>query len=527
MNAARRRERGAEPSVRQHPRCQGQDRRRFLRRAHGVLRSVGTVIGGLNAIDATAANGSAGSAFGCVARRSTWSEVQHVASSFGKRDPWRRSFVTSGLAAGAARAGTKIYTVAPVVATSWRGPMALSRPRRKMFRRRSGRARKRASLALGPSGELLPLGGETFAPVLSSASARAHGACAVALGADRQVAGAVAGTHLRGAAVGARSLLACPETSADEGENAVSLPHRIGRFDLSQMLIIAGALLLVFGALMLGGGFLSVAASLHRRSLGLRAYRLAVRAQQSRARRTFGIHLRSDARGPAHHGVCDRRGQHVRTKTSKRSKASSSRTKAKEIKLALRLIPSEEQPGEIKTFEPGVPGAIPPQGQFALVFAFPENGGVTARCVLSAIGGVMLRVRYEVAGRKSPSSITFRRLSSSSSSRRLWARPRVFYPTSRSLPGERYVTSGCNCGGYLHDQIHVVVDWALFCRSAWSRRGPNRWDQQPGQARLCRATRDEFNRSARRGCLVVPGARAYGSAVTIFSLATQHASRRP
>jgi hypothetical protein len=70
---------------------------------------------------------------------------------------------------------------------------------------------------------------------------------------------------------------------------------------------------------------------------------------------------------------------------------------AKDIKLAFRLIPSEEQPGEVKTFEPGAPGAVPPQGQFALVFAFPE-GGVPPDRVLSAIGGAMLRVRYEVAG---------------------------------------------------------------------------------------------------------------------------------
>jgi hypothetical protein len=71
---------------------------------------------------------------------------------------------------------------------------------------------------------------------------------------------------------------------------------------------------------------------------------------------------------------------------------------AKDVKLALRLVPSEDQAGEIKTFEPGEPGAVPPQGQFALVVAFPENGGVRPDRVLAAIGGVMLRVRYEVAG---------------------------------------------------------------------------------------------------------------------------------
>jgi hypothetical protein len=71
---------------------------------------------------------------------------------------------------------------------------------------------------------------------------------------------------------------------------------------------------------------------------------------------------------------------------------------AKDIKLAMRVIPSDEQAGEIKTFEPGAPGTIPPQGQFALVFPVPEDGGIAPDQVLSVFGGVMLRVRYEVAG---------------------------------------------------------------------------------------------------------------------------------
>ena len=73
---------------------------------------------------------------------------------------------------------------------------------------------------------------------------------------------------------------------------------------------------------------------------------------------------------------------------------------AQDVKLAMRVVAPDEQAGETKTFEPGMPGAVPPQGQFALLFAFPGDGGMTPDQVLSTYGGVMLKVRYEVAGTK-------------------------------------------------------------------------------------------------------------------------------
>jgi hypothetical protein len=273
----------------------------------------------------------------------------------------------------------------------------------------AGASAQRISGAIGPhareglrwlsdrTGTLSRVAGEKIAPVLSSAGARAH-ALAPALSARVAAAGAVAGAHLRNAADGAKSLLARPEISAEAGENALSLPHRIGRLDLSQMLIIAGALLLVSGALMLGGGFLlrggkpAVAAAstaepiawlFEHGNLALDERSVFTFATTQEGARVTGFAIggvnMSEQNLEAVVGVIKPDNQ------------------AKDIKLALRLIPSEEHPGEVKTFEPGESVAIPPQGQFALVFAFPE-GAVPPDRVLPAVGGVMLRVRYEAAG---------------------------------------------------------------------------------------------------------------------------------
>ena len=54
----------------------------------------------------------------------------------------------------------------------------------------------------------------------------------------------------------ARGLLTPAKAPRVEAENALSSPRRVRGIDLSQMLIIAGALLLVCGGLMLGGGLI-------------------------------------------------------------------------------------------------------------------------------------------------------------------------------------------------------------------------------------------------------------------------------
>ena len=214
-------------------------------------------------------------------------------------------------------------------------------------------------------------------------------------------AGAVAGTHLRGGALRAKSLVEWSKAPAVDAENAVSLPHRLGRFDLSQMLIIAGTLLLVFGALMLGGGLLlrtgkpsMVAAASPSEPIAW-LFEHDNLALDERSVFTFaamqeGTRIKGFAIGGVN--MSDQTLDAVESVIKPDHKA-------KDVKLALGVEMPDEQAGGTKTFEPGVPGAIPPEAQFKLLFAFPEDGGMTPGEVLSTFGGVMLKVRYEVAGK--------------------------------------------------------------------------------------------------------------------------------
>src|SRR5262245_21755985 len=372
----------------------------------GVFRSVATVAGCLNAIDAGAANGLRW--IGLRLRNATLyvdTRLRHATLSSGRAMRGAVLFVSSGLAAGTARAGTeiqragaKIQMGAAVGNAVARGYGLVAASTQRISDTIEPRAQESLRWLSDRIGTLSRAATETIAPVLSSAAARAH-ALASALSPRIAAAEAVAGAYLRNAADGAKSLLARPEISADGSKNAVSLLHRIGRLDLNQMLIIAGALLLVSGALMLGGGFFlrggkpaiaavsaaePIAWLFEHGNLALHERSVFTFATMQEGPRITGFAIgglnMSEQNLEAVAGVIKPDNQ------------------AKDIKLALRLIPSEEQPGEIKTFEPGVPGAIPPQGQFALVFTFPEDGGVAPERVLSAVGGVMLRVRYEAAG---------------------------------------------------------------------------------------------------------------------------------
>jgi hypothetical protein len=398
----------------------------------GVLGTVAAVTGGLNAIDSTAANGLRWIGHGLRnATFATVATVQHAGQASGRSIRGGVLFAASGVAAGAARAGSQIQRAAPAlgnVAARGYGLVAASRQRvsdaigpraEESVRRLAGRAGTLSRVAretlapvlssaaarahaLAPTlsdraGAVTRAAGETIAPILASAAARAQ-ALAPSLSGRMAAAGAVAGAHLRRAGDGARSLLARPETSAEAGENALSLPNRIGRLDLSQMLIIAGALLLVSGALMLGGGFLlrggkpEVAAASTTEPIAW-LFEHGNLALEERSVFTFittpeGLRVTGFAIGGVN---MSERNLDAVTGVIKPD------NQAKDIKLAMQLIPAEGQPGEITTLEPGAPGAIAPQEQFALVFAFPENGVPPDR-VLSEFGGVMLRVRYQDAG---------------------------------------------------------------------------------------------------------------------------------
>ena len=94
--------------------------------------------------------------------------------------------------------------------------------------------------------------GEALAPALSGVSARAY-ALAPSFWDKVARAGLGARHYAKEGTACVQSLLPTAEAPRVDAENAVSLPQRVGGIDLSQMLIIAGALLLVCGGLMLGG----------------------------------------------------------------------------------------------------------------------------------------------------------------------------------------------------------------------------------------------------------------------------------
>lgn len=361
-----------------------------------VSRAVGAVVAVLNAIGGTVV---AGVRFVGTSLRNI---VLLVAGGLRRAALSCRSAVLSVLSllgAGVARTGAKVQAVAPaagnvasrglglVAATTHKASHTLGPRARASFLRLSGRA---ANLGRAASGKV--------APVLSAAAERAH-TLAPAL-AERMANTATAvGIHARELAYQAQALLGRPKEAAAGGENAVSSPHQIGRFDLSQMLIIAGALLLVCGTLMLGGGLLlrgakpTVAtASVSEPIAWLFEHdtlALDERSVFAFAASPDGMRIEGFAIGGVNMSdqTLDSVGSVIKPDHQ-----------ARDVKLAMRVMAPDEQAGETKTFEPGVPGTIPPQGQFALLFAFPGEGGLTPEQVLSTFGGVMLKVRYEVGG---------------------------------------------------------------------------------------------------------------------------------
>ena len=259
-------------------------------------------------------------------------------------------------------------------------------------------------------------------PAMSSIAVRTH-ALAPWLTERIGRAGQAAGNYAKGGALRVQSLLARARPAAVEGEyaapvvegayaapaaeseNAVSSPRAVGRFDLSQMLIIAGALLLVCGGLMLGGGFmlraktpvpLVVASAsepiawlfehpslpIDERSVfvfdttpdGLRIKGFAI----------GGVNLSEQTLG-ALGGVIKPDGRD------------------QDLDLALSVEKPEDDAQSARSVAVLAEGAIPAQAPFRLVYLFPAegaNGGLTSQQVISTYGGVLLKVRYEMEGKQ-------------------------------------------------------------------------------------------------------------------------------
>src|SRR3990170_7351596 len=250
--------------------------------------------------------------------------------------------------------------------------------------------------------------GEALAPAFASISAKAY-ALAPSLSERIAKAGLVAGHAARGGVARARGLLAAAKAPRVDAENAVSLPQRVGGIDLSQMLIIAGALLLVCGGLMLGGGLILRAStpSSHLAAASPaepiawlfehKNFPIAERSVFDFAVTPEGVRIKGFSIGGVNMsdeplgsvgGVIkpDLHGQ--------------------DLELAVIVgRPGDDavgaQPSEAGAAEAPA-DSVPPQAPFKLVFVFPaasDAGGMTPEEVLTASGGLTLKVHYEVAGK--------------------------------------------------------------------------------------------------------------------------------
>ncbi|MGZ8415608.1 MAG: hypothetical protein ACXWVQ_01285 [Methyloceanibacter sp.] len=249
---------------------------------------------------------------------------------------------------------------------------------------------------------------EGVAPTLSAVGAKAHNV-APALFETVGKASHAAGAYAKEGALRAQRFLPA-KASPIEAENTVSLPRRIGGFELSQMLIIAGALLLVCGGLMLGSGLLM------RAGAGSSSSSLATASDSEPIawlfeHKTLPIDERSVfAYAATPEGVRIKGFAIGGVNLSEQPVGALGAIlkpdlQAKDLKLALSVeMPGEQAGGaEPAGAAAAVPeGTIPSQAPFRLVFLFPSaaNGGMTPHDVLAAYGGLMLKVHYEVDGKQ-------------------------------------------------------------------------------------------------------------------------------
>ncbi|MEX1059603.1 MAG: hypothetical protein WED13_01125 [Methyloceanibacter sp.] len=233
--------------------------------------------------------------------------------------------------------------------------------------------------------------GEALAPAFSVISAKVY---ALAPSLSERI-----GHYARGGAARAERLWAkAPRVDA---ENAVSLPQRVGRIDLSQMLIIAGALLLVCGGLMLGGGLILRASTPFQIAAASGSEPIAWLFQHKglpiEERSVFAVAVTPEGvriKGFSIGGVNMSDDQSLGSVGG----VIKPDLQGHDLKLAVSVERSGDDAVGAQADE-----LIPPQVPFKLVFPFPAaapNGGMTPHDVLAAYGGLMLKVHYEVAGKQ-------------------------------------------------------------------------------------------------------------------------------
>jgi hypothetical protein len=314
------------------------------------------------------------------------------------------------LSAGVSRITAKAHALAPSVGNSLSLCFGGLAARAHDVWRSIGRGFATGFSWLSAKADLLTRSaGEALAPALSGVSARAY-ALAPSLWDKVARAGLGARHYAREGTARIQSLLPAAKAPRVDAENAVSLPQRVGGIDLSQMLIIAGALLLVCGGLMLGGGLILRAST---PSSPLAAASPAEPIAWLFEHKNFPI----DERSVFDFAVTP---EGVRIKGFSIGAVNMSGEPlgsvggvikpdlhGQELKLAVIVgRPGDDavgaQPSEAAAAAAPA-DSIPPQAPFKLVFVFPDAadaGGMTPEEVLTASGGLTLNVHYEVAGKQ-------------------------------------------------------------------------------------------------------------------------------
>jgi hypothetical protein len=314
------------------------------------------------------------------------------------------------LSAGVSRIAAKVHALAPRAGNFLSICFGGLAARAHDFSRSVGRALAASFSWLSAKADVLTRSaGEALAPAFAFISAKAY-ALAPSLSERIAKAGLVAGHTARGGVARARGLLAAKAPRVD-AENAVSLPQRVGRIDLSQMLIIAGALLLVCGGLMLGGGLILRAST---PSSPLAAASPSEPIAWLFEYKNFPIDERSVFDFAVTPGGVRIKGFSIGAVNMSDEPLGSVGGVIKpdlhgqELKLAVIVgRPGDDaagvQPSEAEGASALSDESIPPQAPFKLVFLFPaaaNPGGMTPEEVLTVSGGLTLKVHYEVAGKQ-------------------------------------------------------------------------------------------------------------------------------
>ncbi|HSB58766.1 MAG TPA: hypothetical protein VLD66_04110 [Methyloceanibacter sp.] len=229
------------------------------------------------------------------------------------------------------------------------------------------------------------------------------------------------GFYAKEAAARAGALLARIKPTPSMSENEVSSPpsalsslagRRVGGYDLSQMLIISGVVLLVCGGLLVGGGLVLRAggagsvASLVEKEKPPSPHAVAWFFEEPELpiveRSVFSAEL--TPQGVRLTGLAIKAENNSDDALSGLEGVVKPDAKRLDLKLEVKvdMVPTEGAHAA-EAAEVPANGVIPPHAFFRLVFPFPpeahgEAPGIALNDFIAAYGGLMLKLRYDVAG---------------------------------------------------------------------------------------------------------------------------------